>query len=85
MAQKAFEAYGKSSPVPASLLLPSPLEYVPHPVSMDTGGIRQGLVMSPPRQGDYHRGAVCTGYTDSLASLAPLPPLPRRVLANCCL
>ena len=44
MAQEAFEAYGKSSPLPALLHHPFPPGYVPPPVSMGTGGGRHGTL-----------------------------------------
>ena len=56
MAQEAFEAYGKSSPLPALLHLPNPPGYVLPPVSMGTGGSRHGTLSTMRRRGDYRRG-----------------------------
>ena len=42
MAQEAYEAYGKSSPLPAPHHLPSPPGYVPLPVTNGTRGSRHG-------------------------------------------
>ena len=54
--KKPFEAYGKSSPLPALLHLPNPPGYVPPPVSMGTGGSRHGTLSTMRRRGDYRRG-----------------------------
>ena len=62
MAQEAFEAYGKSSPLPALPHLPFPPGYVPPPVSMGTGGSRHGTLSTMRRRGDYRRGATAAGY-----------------------
>ena len=62
MAQEAFEAYGKSSPLPALPHLPFPPGYVPPPVSMGTGGSRHGTLRTMRRRGDYRRGATAAGY-----------------------
>ena len=62
MAQEAFEAYGKSSPLPALPHLPFPTGYVPPPVSMGTGGSRHGTLSTMRRRGDYRRGATAAGY-----------------------
>ena len=61
MAQEAFEAYGKSSPLPALPHLPFPAGYVPPPVSMGTGGSRHGTLSTMLRRGDYRRGATAAG------------------------
>ena len=61
MAQEAFEAYGKSSPLPALPHLPFPPGYVPPPVSMGTGGSRHGTLSTMRRRGDYRRGATVAG------------------------
>ena len=61
MAQEAFEAYGKSSPLPALPHPPFPPGYVPPPVSMDTGGSRHGTLSTMRRRGDYRRGATAAG------------------------
>ena len=61
-AQEAFEAYGKSSPLPALPHLPFPPGYVPPPVSMGTGGSRHGTLSTMRRRGDYRRGATAAGY-----------------------
>ena len=61
MAQEAFEAYGKSSPLPAPPHLPFPPGYVPPPVSMGTGGSRHGTLSTMRRRGDYRRGAPAAG------------------------
>ena len=61
MAQEAFEAYGKSSPLPALPHLPFPPGYVPPPVSMGTGGSRHGTLSTMRRRGDYRRGATAAG------------------------
>ena len=61
MAQEAFEAYGKSSPLPA---LPPPTflpGYVPPPVSMGTGGSRHGTLSTLRGCGDYRQGAAAAG------------------------
>ena len=61
MAQEAFEAYGKSSPLPALPHPPFPPGYVPPPVSMGTGGSRHGTFSTMRRPGDYRRGATAAG------------------------
>ena len=61
MAQEAFEAYGKSSPLPALPHLPFPPGYVPPPVSMGTGGSRHGTLSTMRRRGDYRPGATTAG------------------------
>ena len=61
MAQEAFEAYGKSSPLPALPHLPFPPSYVPPPVSMGTGGSRHGTLSTMRRRGNYRRGATAAG------------------------
>ena len=61
MAQEAFEAYGKSSPLPALPHLPFPPGYVPPPVSMGTGGSRHGTPNTMRRRGDYCQGAAAAG------------------------
>ena len=61
MAQEAFEAYGKSSPLPALPHLLFPPGYVPPPVSMGTGGSRHGTLSTLRRRGDYRQGATAAG------------------------
>ena len=61
MAQEAFEAYGKSSPLPALPHHPFPPGYVPPPVSMGTGGSRHGTLSAMRRRGDYRQGAAAAG------------------------
>ena len=61
MAQEAFEAYGKSSPLPALPHHPFPIGYVPPPVSMGTGGSRHGTLSTMRRRGDYRQGATAAG------------------------
>ena len=61
MAQEAFEAYGKSFPLPALPHLPFPPGYVPPPVSMGTGGSRHGALSTLRRHGDYRQGATAAG------------------------
>ena len=61
MAQEAFEAYGKSSPLPALPHLRFPPGYVPPPVSMGTGGSRCGTLNTLRRRGDYRQGATAAG------------------------
>ena len=61
MAQEAFEAYGKSSPLPALPHHPFPPGYVPPPVSMGTGGSRHGTLSTTRRRGDYRQGATAAG------------------------
>ena len=83
MAQESFEAYGKSSPLPALLPLPNPPGYVPPPVSMGTGGSRHGTLSTMRRRGDYRRGGnsglECGTYTMEQGGKAqrepPPPPL----------
>ena len=58
MAQEAFEAYGKSSPLPALPHHPFPPGYVPPPVSMGTGGSRHGTLSTLRRRGNYRQGAT---------------------------
>ena len=57
MAQKAYEAYGKSSLLPAFLHLPFPPRYVPPPASTGTGGSRRGTLTTWARPGDYRHMA----------------------------
>ena len=61
MAQEAFEAYGKSSPLPALPRHPFPPGYVPPPVSMGTAGSRHGTLSTMRRHGDYRQGATAAG------------------------
>ena len=61
MAQEAFEAYGKSSPLPALPHHPFPPGCVPPPVSMGTGGSRHGTLSTMRRCGDYRQGATAAG------------------------
>ena len=61
MAQEAFEAYGKSSPLPALPHHPFPPGYVPPPVSMATGGSRHGTLSTMRRRGHYRQGATAAG------------------------
>ena len=61
MGQEAFEAFGKSSPLPALPHLPFPPGYVPPPVSMGTGGSRHGTLSTLRRSGDYRQGAAAAG------------------------
>ena len=61
MVQEAFEAYGKSSPLPTLPHHPFPPGYVPAPVSMGTGGSRQGTLSTMRRRGDYRQGARAAG------------------------
>ena len=97
MAQEAFEAYGKSSPLPALPHHPFPPGYVPPPVSMGTGGSRQGTLSTMRRRGDYRQGATAAG-DPGVRSLyhgevregpkeKPPPPrssqVPHPVLASC--
>ena len=58
MAQEAFKAYGKCSPLPASPHLPFPPGYVPLPVSVGTGGSRHGTLNTLRRRGDCRQGAA---------------------------
>ena len=58
MAQDAFEAYGKSYPLPALPHHPFPPGYVPPPVSMGTRGSRHGTLSTMRRHGDYRQGAT---------------------------
>ena len=78
MAPKAFEAYGKSSPLPAPPHLLSPPGYVPPPVKMATGGSTQGSLTLTPRRGDYRQGCIGDLYIISY----PHPPLLCYMLAN---
>ena len=97
MAQEAFEAYGKSSPLPALPLHPFPPGYVPPPVSMGTRGSRHGTLSTLRRRGDYCQGATAAG-DPGVRSLyhgegregpkeKPHPPrcsqVPHLVLASC--
>ena len=61
MAQEAFEAYGKSSPLPALPHHLFPPGYVPPPVSRGTGGSRHGTLSTMQRRGDYRQGATAAG------------------------
>ena len=63
MAQEAFEAYGKSSPLPAPPHLPFPPGHVRPLVSMGTGGSRHGTLNTWQRRGDYRQGAAAAGET----------------------
>ena len=97
-AQEAFEAYGKSSPLPALPHHPFPPGYVPPPVSMGTGGSRHGTLSTMRRRGDYRQGATAAG-NPGVRSLChgegregpkenpPPPPrcsqVPHPVLASC--
>ena len=97
MAQEAFEAYGKSSPLPALPHHPFPPGYVPPPVSMGTGGSRHGTLSTLRRRGDYRQGATAAGdpWVRSLChgegregpKEKPPPPrcsqVPHLVLASC--
>ena len=60
-AQEAFDAYGKSTPLPALPRLPLPPGYVPPPVSMGTGGSRHGTLNTLRRRGDNRQGAAAPG------------------------
>ena len=97
MAQEAFEAYGKSSPLPALPHHPFPPGYVPPPVSMGTGGSRHGTLSTMRRRGHYRQGATTAG-DPGVRSLyhgegregpkeKPPPPrysqVPHPVLASC--
>ena len=57
MAQKAYEAYGKSSALPTPLHLPFPSGYVPPQVSNGTVGSRRGALTTWARPGEYCRMA----------------------------
>ena len=61
MAQEAFEAYGKSSPLPALPHHPFPSGLVPPPESMGTGGSRHGTLSTMRRCGDYRQGTTAAG------------------------
>ena len=63
MAQEAFEAYGKSSPLHELPHLLFPPGYVRPPVSMRTGGSRHGTLNTWQRRGDYCQGAAVAGET----------------------
>ena len=97
MAQEVFEAYGKSSPLPALPHHPFPPGYVPPPVSMGKGGSRHGTLSTMRRRGDYRQGATAAG-DPGVRSLyhgegregpkeKPPPPrcrqVPQPVLASC--
>ena len=86
MAQEAFEAYGKSSPLPALLPLPNPPGYVPPPVSMGTGGSRHGTLSTMRRRGDYRRGGnsglECGTYTMEQGGKAQREPPPLQPSAS---
>ena len=94
MAQEAFEAYGKSSPLPALPHLPFSPGYVPPPVSMGTGGSRHRTLSTLRRRGDYRQGATAA-RDPGVRSLyhgegregpkenPPPPPLPHLVPASC--
>ena len=87
MAQEAFEAYGKSSPLPALPHLPFPPGYVPPPVSMGTGGSRHGTLSTMRRRGDYRRGATvipgCVAYTMEKGGKAQRETPPPPAAAKC--
>ena len=97
MAQEAFEAYGKSSPLPALPHHPFPPGYVPPPVSMGTGGSRHGTLSTMRRRGDYRQGATAAGdpgvrslyhgeKREGPKEKPPPPrcsPVPHPVLASC--
>ena len=61
MAQEAFEAYSRSSPLPALPHHPFQPGYVPPPVSMGTGGSRHGTLSTMRRRRDYRQGATAAG------------------------
>ena len=97
MAQEAFEAYSKSSPLPALPHHPFPPGYVPPPVSMGTGESRHGTLSTMRRRGNYRQGATAAG-DPGVRSLnhgegregpkeKPPPPrssqVPHPVLASC--
>ena len=94
MAQEAFEAYGKSSPLPALPHHPFPPGYVPPPVSMGTGGGRHGTLSTLRRRGDYRQGATAAG-DPGVRSLyhgegregpkekTPPPPAAAKCLTSC--
>ena len=96
MAQEAFEAYGKSSPLPALPHHPFPPWYVPPPVSMGTRGSRHGTLSTMRRRGDYRQGATAAGdpgvrslyHGEGRESPKEKPPprcsqVPHPVLASC--
>ena len=97
MAQEAFEAYGKSSPLPALPHHPFPPGYVPPPVSMGTGGSTHGTLSTMRRRGDYRQGATAAGdpgvrslyHGEGREGPKEKPPSPRcsqvphPVLASC--
>ena len=97
MAQEAFEAYGKSSPLPALPHHPFPPGYIPPPVSMGTGESKHGTLSTMRRRGDYRQRATAAG-DPGVRSLYhgegregpkenPPPPrcsqVPHPVLASC--
>ena len=94
MAQEAFEAYGKSSPLPALPHHPFPPGYVPPPVSMGTGGSRHGTLSTMPRRGDYRQGAPAArdpgvrslyhgGGREGPKENPPPPPAAAKCLTPC--
>ena len=90
MAQEAFEAYGKSSPLPALPHLPFPPGYVPPPVCMGTRGSRHGTLSTMRRRGDYRRGATAAGdpgvrslyHGERRKAQRETPPPPRQPSAS---
>ena len=97
MAQEAFEAYSKSSPLPALPHHPFAPGYVPPPVSMGIGGSRHGTLSTMRRRGDYRQGATAAGdpgvrslnHGEGRESPKEKPPppgcsqVPQPVLASC--
>ena len=76
MAQKAYKAYNKSSPLPALRHLPFPPGYIPPPVSIGAGGSRHGTLTAWARHGDHRHMWLRSGFL----------PQPRRralCLASC--
>ena len=83
MAQEAFEAYGKSSPLPALPHLPFPPGYVPPPVSMGAGGSRHGTLNTSRGRGDYRQGAAAAAEPGVKAHTKEKGVKVRCVLATC--
>ena len=84
MARKAYEAYGKSSPLPPLLRFPFPPAYVPPPVSISTRGSRRGTLTTWVRRGDYpHVKEVIPSYSPDTGLCAS--HCARTVLASCSL
>ena len=93
MAQEAFEAYGKSSPLPALPHHPFPPGYVPPPISMGTGGSRHGTLSTLRRHGDYRQGATAAadrgvrslyhGEGREGPKEKPPPPAAAKCLTSC--